>query len=85
MSEPTPDYIEIEGNKATIMLTDGNTVVMREPTVKDLRAANKSSKASEEVELSLIANLTELSPAEIDALTLKNYGRVQEAFKLFTI
>lgn len=81
----TPEYIELDGNKATILLTDGSTITMREPTVKDLRAANKSSKSSEDVELSLLANLTELSPAELDALTLRNYGRVQEAFKLFTI
>ena len=80
----TPDYIEIDGNKATILLTDGSTIVMREPTVKDLRTANKSSKSSEDVELTLLGNLTERSPAELDELTLKNYGRVQEAFKLFT-
>jgi len=81
----TPDYIELDDGKATITLTDGKTITMREPTVKDLRVANKKSKNSEEVELALIADLCEVAPTDIDALTLKNYGRVQEAFKLFTI
>lgn len=81
----TPDYIDLDGSKATITLTNGDKITMREPTVKDLRAANRSSKSSEEVELSLIANLCEVAPPELDALTLRNYARVQEAFKLFTI
>lgn len=80
----TPDYIIVDGTEAVITLTDGKTITMREPKVLDMRASQKSSKSAEDVELKLFGNLCGLTPDEIDQLSMKNYGRLQEAFRLFT-
>ncbi|WP_441253583.1 phage tail assembly protein [Bradyrhizobium sp. 613_E4_N2_2] len=79
----TPEYIIVDGSEAVITLTDGKTVTMREPKVLDMRAAQKSSKSAEDTELKMFGDLCQMTPAELDQLSIKNYGRLQEAFKLF--
>jgi hypothetical protein len=80
----TPDYIIIDGAEAVVTLTDGKTINMREPKVLDMRAAQKSSKSPEDIELKMFGDLCMMAPSEIDQLSMKNYGRLQEAFRLFT-
>lgn len=81
----TPDYIVMGDDSATITLSDGKTTItMREPTVLDSKVANKGSKTDAEIETTMMGNLCELTPADIDKLTLKNYRRLQAAFMLFT-
>lgn len=55
---------------------------MREPLVRDLRSL-KTTASEEEKEISLISNLSGLSESELDELTLKEYGKLQERLKGF--
>lgn len=89
-----PSYIAevAEGFKVTLtkpMSIDGaqvSEVVMREPTVQDLLAAEMIAKGQSAAtqEITMFANLCTVSPDQIKALTMRNYGRLQDAFKLFT-
>lgn len=77
MSEK-PDYIiDAPDGSVQITLTDGKKIAMREPTVEDQLAVAKGSDA--EREIALVANLCDMAPAEVKALTLRNYRRVQAA------
>lgn len=77
MSE-RPDYItDAPDGSVQIALTDGKKITMREPTVEDQLAVAKGSDA--EREITLVANLCDMAPTEIKALTLRNYRRVQAA------
>lgn len=56
-------------------------LTLREPTVRDLRTAEKinpNDKGAEEIYL--FATLAECSPADIEQLTMRNYTRVQEGY-----
>lgn len=68
---------------ATINGEEVTGIRMREPTVADLKAAHvvKDDAARE---VTIFANLCDCTPADIDSLTLRNYGRMQKAFELFT-
>jgi hypothetical protein len=57
---------------------------MREPTVADQIAMEKSKGTDAEREISMIANLCEVSPADINKLTMRDYKRVQGAFLGFS-
>lgn len=59
-------------------------LTMREPSVEDMLAAKKSGKAPEDVEILLFANLCEVAPETIRGLTLRDYGRLQAAFRKLT-
>lgn len=77
MSE-RPDYIsETPDGGVAITLLNGRQIAMREPTVEDQLAVAKGSDA--EREISLVANLCDLSPSEVKSLSLRNYRRVQAA------
>lgn len=65
-----------------IELSNGEKVTMREPKVRDVRLL-KSYKDAEEKELKLCANLTGLSDAELDEMSLKDYGLLQKAMQDF--
>lgn len=58
--------------------TDVKALTMREPTVRDQRAARKLAKDDEEAELALMANLCLVSMEDLDGLTLRDFRRVQE-------
>lgn len=65
-----------------IELSSGQTVKMREPMVRDLRAvANINSQTDQEMRL--IGNLIEMSDAELDKMPARDYMRLQEALKDF--
>ena len=68
---------------AEIKLNDGTVVKMREPKVKDAKIAQASGGNEQEQEITLIGNLTGLSPNEIDELTLKDYGKLADGLKDF--
>lgn len=69
--------IEIDGVQVT-------TLRMREPTVADqlILEDMKGSDATKEV--TLVANLCEVTPDDIKRLTLRDYRKVQKAFSGFT-
>jgi len=69
--------VEIDG-------AETKTIVMREPTVRDQLdvQAVKGSEAHREV--SLMANLCSIAPGQVEAMTMRNYRRLQEGLEVFT-
>lgn len=65
-----------------IKLSDGKTIEMREPKVRDMRAVAQETNEQEQ-EIKLISNLTGLTAEEMDDLSLKDYARFGEALKDF--
>lgn len=53
---------------------------MREPTVADQLAMDKAGGSDAEKEISMIAMLCMVTPADLHQLTLKDYRKVQAAF-----
>lgn len=60
------------------------TITMREPTVGDAIAAQDYKGNSAAQEVAYIANLCEVSPAEIQSMTMRDYKRLQDALAAFT-
>lgn len=57
---------------------------MREPTVADQLAMDKSGGSAAEQEITLVANLCQVAPADLHQLTLRDYKKVQAALVGFT-
>lgn len=58
-----------------------NQLVLRAPTVRDMRGAQKMHPNDvEERELALFASLAQVSPADLEQLKLTDYNRIQEAY-----
>lgn len=70
-----------DGNKE-ITLSDGSTMIMREPTVGDQLIATKAGIAAES-EILYIANLTMNTPDDIKKVKMKDYSKLQAALKGF--
>lgn len=68
--------IQIDGAKV-------GQLTMRRPTVKDMRVARNSGKTDADQELTLIANLTQVTPADIEALDMADYLKLVEELKGF--
>jgi hypothetical protein len=79
------EYIKEVDGAVEVTLTDGRTLRMREPTVRDMKNARKAKGGEEEIATAMICNLCELAPDELDAITLRNFNRLNEAFELFTL
>lgn len=71
-------------SSATIDGVQVSEIRMREPTVGDMKRMQAMRGGDAEKEISAIANVCEIMPKDVEALTLRNFGRLQEAFKLFT-
>lgn len=56
---------------------------MREPTVADQLAMDRSGGGDAEKELGLIANLCQVAPSDLHQLTLRDYKKVQKALTDF--
>lgn len=94
MVQNLPEYLtENADGSITIRTTrpvtiDGasvSTVTMREPTVGDEIAASAGAgRSAENFEVTLFANLCTISPDAIRGMTIRNYKRMQEAYRLFT-
>lgn len=63
--------------------TEVKTVSLRRPKVRDLIAAAKGNRGNEERELSLIANLAEMSPQDLEELDVKDYAKAQKTLSDF--
>ncbi|HHW4680307.1 MAG TPA: phage tail assembly protein [Xylella taiwanensis] len=61
-----------------------NQVRMREPTAGDMKRSFSLSGSEAERELRIFSNLMEIAPEELEAFSLRNYKRLQEAFLIFT-
>ena len=89
MSKKTPKWLTVGPDSATIKLSrpavmNGvrkDKMVLRVPTVGDLRAAAKQSKDDrEEQEIILFASLAECGVPDIERMSVVNYHRVQEGY-----
>ncbi|MDV2454062.1 phage tail assembly protein [Acinetobacter towneri] len=84
------EYIREGEGKNTIELSRPyggiQFVDMREPTVQDLLSAELQAKGKSdaEQEITMFANLCEITPDFIKGLGLKDYKRIQESYRLFT-
>jgi len=88
-----PDYIKDTGDGfADVMLArpakiggaDVGVIRMREPTVRDLEAAQDAKMTEAGKEVFLLSNLCTITPDEVRAMTTRNYKRLQTAFSFFT-
>ena len=71
--------VEIDG--ATI-----ETLTIRRPLVRDLRAAQRRAGAGApdaEVEVALLSNLCEVTPETLDAMDLADYLELQREYERF--
>lgn len=69
--------IEIDGAQVTALR-------MREPTVADQLLLDEMKGSDATKEVTLVANLCEVTPDDIKRLTLRDYRKVQKAFSGFT-
>lgn len=84
-----PSWLTLTDEGVTITLrypTELNHVktdklVMRAPTIRDVRAANAVSGGdAEKRELQLFSSLTEIPTADLEGLKVVDYTRVQEGY-----
>lgn len=71
--------IKVDGVETT-------TIIMREPSVQDLLAAEMQSKGkvNSNLEIQMFSNLCGITPEDIASAKLKDYKRLQAAYELFT-
>lgn len=70
--------LDIDGAKVS-------TLTMREPTVADQLAASEGGGSDAVQEINLVANLCQVTPADIKKLPLRDYKKVQGALVGFTV
>lgn len=58
-----------------------DTLTLRAPRVRDLKAAQRRSENAAEQELSLLASLAGLVPEDLEELLLADYGKLQNTFR----
>lgn len=84
-----PAYLILSEASVTILLdkpaefngVQVDRVTLREPTIRDLRAAEKVHPNDKEAqEFHLFASLAECAPDDFEALTLKNYNRISGGY-----
>jgi hypothetical protein len=84
MSDQQTGSIDIELSKPLDI--DGakvNVLTMREPTVAD-QMNNDSVKGGDAIkEVTMLANLCQITPDQLKSLTLRDYKKVQAAFMGF--
>lgn len=88
MSKKTPGWMTVGPDNATVKLSRPSVmnglkqdkVVLRMPTVGDLRAAAKQSNDTEEQDAILFASLAECAVADIDKLHVRDYNRIKECY-----
>ncbi|NVZ66827.1 phage tail assembly protein [Pseudomonas gingeri] len=89
MSKKVPAYLEVDAERVVVKLSkpsEANGVVvdrlvMRAPTVRDVRAAQATANGDDEVrELNLFSSLVEAGVKDLEGLTLKDYTRLQAGY-----
>ncbi|RYH04136.1 phage tail assembly protein [Salipiger sp. IMCC34102] len=89
-ADALPDYLVRDGETIAITFDgagpkiDGTavkTITMREPTVGDQLAVE--GKSAMRAEVAMFANLCDLDPETVSSLSMKHYGRLQEAYGSF--
>ncbi|MBC2657747.1 phage tail assembly protein [Pseudomonas sp. MSSRFD41] len=78
----SPENVVISLSKAVSMNgVQCDTLTLRAPTVRDIRAANSAAAGDDEQrELMLFASLAEVGSKDLEGLTLKDYQRLQAGY-----
>lgn len=77
MTKITLDHpITIDGAKV-------GELAIRRPTVKDMRVARNSGKSDADQEIALIANLAQITPADVDSIDIADFVKVQKVLQGF--
>lgn len=75
------DFVDIELSKPiAIAGADVSVLRMREPTVADQLIGDSAKGSDAEKEVLLIANLCDVAPADIKAVRMKDYRKLQKAY-----
>ncbi|MDO5674784.1 MAG: phage tail assembly protein [bacterium] len=70
-------------NPVTLNGETVSSIVMREPTVADMRAVDKQGSTDLEREILMIGRLIGVPGEELDALSVSNYKRLQDKYASF--
>ncbi len=65
-----------------IELSNGKRVEMREPLVRDMKVVSKITDDLER-EIVLLSNLTEMTPDEIESLTMADFNKLDKELQGF--
>lgn len=94
MTKDTPEWLVYDEDAGIVTFTVARPFLvngekcrelkMREPTVLDQKIASKAGNSGADHEVRLFANLLEISEAELEVMRMKDYSRVQQAYRLFT-
>lgn len=87
----TPDFMNetdagMEVNLATTIDVDGaptKTLTMREPTVQDQLDVDAMKGTPAVREVTLMANLCQVTPDQLKSMPMRNYKRLQVALEFF--
>lgn len=83
-----PGWLTVSADRVVVRLsraTEANGVQvdslsLRAPTVRDLRAAQSGNADDETRELNLFASLAEVGVKDLEGLSLKDYSRLQSGY-----
>ncbi len=67
----------------TVNGTTIETLTLRRPKVRDMLAVEKAAQSDAEKEITLFANLCELSPTTLHELDMADYTQLQQAYQTF--
>ena len=92
-TKKTPEYLKPTTDGAHVDITlrrqymfdnvPVSTLRMREPTVRDQLATSEMTGSDARKEIATIANLCEVTPANIESLAMADYLRLQAAYTSF--
>lgn len=88
-----PKYITLTADGATITLTkpatlngiERDTITLRAPTVREMRAAQQNGNSDEDREINLFATLAEVGVKDLDGLMYKDYNRISTAYNFLVL
>lgn len=88
-TKKNPAWLSLSADRVTVTLSKPtelngvtvDTVSLRSPTVRDIRAAQQGAGDDDEQrELNLFASLAEVSAKDLEGMALKDYTRLQTAY-----
>ncbi|MCO7608613.1 phage tail assembly protein [Pseudomonas chlororaphis] len=88
-AKKTPAWMNLAVDSVVVTLTKAvelngvrcDTVTLRAPTVRDVRAANTAAGGDDEQrELALFASLAQVGSKDLEGMTLKDYQRLQAGY-----
>lgn len=83
-----PAWLTVSADRVVVKLSRASeangvqvdSLSLRAPTVRDLRAAQSGNGDDEQRELNLFASLAEIGTKDLEGLALKDYSRLQTGY-----